>query len=57
MNVSTQQWDKNVCKFYKIPMNILPRIRSNSEIYGYIIEGPLNNIPIAGVSFFKFITN
>ncbi|XP_023306037.2 glycerol kinase [Lucilia cuprina] len=49
MNVNTMQWDKNVCKFYKIPMNILPRIRTNSEIYGYIIEGPLNNIPIASV--------
>ncbi|XP_075168775.1 glycerol kinase [Haematobia irritans] len=47
MNVHTLQWDKKLCDFYRIPMNILPRIRSNSEIYGYVIEGPLNNLPIA----------
>lgn len=47
MNVNTLQWDKTICDFYRIPMHILPRIRSNSEIFGYIIEGPLNSIPIA----------
>ncbi|XP_073814057.1 glycerol kinase 3 [Musca autumnalis] len=47
MNIQTMEWDKKLCDFYRIPMQILPRIRSNSEIYGYIIEGPLNNIPIA----------
>ena len=50
MNISSMEWDAKLCKFYNIPMQILPRIRSNSELYGYIVEGPLNNIPIAGVS-------
>ncbi|XP_005178451.1 glycerol kinase [Musca domestica] len=47
MNIHTMQWDKQLCNFYKIPMQILPQIRSNSEIFGYVIEGPLNNTPIA----------
>uniref|UniRef100_A0A0P4W7J1 Probable glycerol kinase n=1 Tax=Scylla olivacea TaxID=85551 RepID=A0A0P4W7J1_SCYOL len=49
MNISTLQWDANLCKFFKIPMSILPEIRSSSEIYGYITKGPLLGIPISGV--------
>lgn len=49
MNVGTQQWDPKLCKFFQLPMNILPRIRSNSEIFGYIVEGPLLGVPIAGI--------
>ncbi|KAH8279275.1 hypothetical protein KR026_005388 [Drosophila bipectinata] len=49
MNLSTEQWDPKLCQFFKLPMNILPRIRSNSEIFGYVLEGPLLGIPIAGV--------
>ncbi|XP_067627203.1 glycerol kinase 3 [Eurosta solidaginis] len=48
MNVHTLQWDTKLCKFFRIPMQILPRIRSNSEIYGYVIGGVLNGLPIAG---------
>ncbi|MPC32105.1 Glycerol kinase [Portunus trituberculatus] len=33
----------------KIPMSVLPEIRSSSEIYGYITEGPLLGIPISGI--------
>lgn len=50
MDLETLQWDKRLCNFFKIPMNILPKIRSNSEIYGYIkINGSniLEGIPIA----------
>ncbi|XP_045132251.1 glycerol kinase-like [Portunus trituberculatus] len=49
MNISTLEWDANLCKFFKIPMSVLPEIRSSSEIYGYITEGPLLGIPISGV--------
>ncbi|XP_023164928.1 glycerol kinase [Drosophila hydei] len=49
MNVATQQWDIKLCKFFKLPMSILPRIRSNSEIFGYILQGALMGVPIAGV--------
>ncbi|BFG03449.1 glycerol kinase [Drosophila madeirensis] len=49
MNLSSQQWDAKLCQFFKLPINILPRIRSNSEIYGYVLDGPLLGVPIAGV--------
>ncbi|EDW73797.1 uncharacterized protein Dwil_GK19496 [Drosophila willistoni] len=49
MNLTSQQWDAKLCKFFKLPIDILPRIRSNSEIYGYVLEGPLLGVPIAGV--------
>jgi len=49
MNLSTQQWDPKLCQFFRLPINILPRIRSNSEIFGYVLDGPLLGIPIAGM--------
>ncbi|XP_069164684.1 glycerol kinase isoform X2 [Procambarus clarkii] len=49
MNIATLQWDANLCKFFNIPMSILPEIRSSSEIYGYITKGPLLGVPISGV--------
>lgn len=58
MNLEELQWDARLCNFFKIPQDILPQIRSCSEIYGYISEGPLRGIPIASVSMgwcsFKF---
>ncbi|KAL9920741.1 glycerol kinase 3 [Glossina fuscipes fuscipes] len=48
MNIRTLQWDKRLCEFYRIPLSILPRIHSNSEVFGYVIGGPLDGIPIAG---------
>jgi glycerol kinase len=48
MNLETLQWDKRLCKFFNIPQDILPKIRSNSEIFGYIkIDGKMDGIPIA----------
>lgn len=52
MNLADLQWDARLCHFFKIPKEILPQIRSCSEIYGYISEGPLRGIPIASVSRF-----
>lgn len=36
-------------RFFKIPMSVLPEIRSSSEVYGYITQGPLLGVPISGV--------
>ncbi|XP_055526379.1 glycerol kinase [Wyeomyia smithii] len=47
MNLETLQWDQRLCHFFKIPLTILPEIRSCSEIFGYISEGSLSGIPIA----------
>lgn len=48
MNIRTLEWDAKLCRFFRISMDILPRIRSNSEVYGFVIGGPLNGLPIAG---------
>ncbi|EGC34771.1 hypothetical protein DICPUDRAFT_34436 [Dictyostelium purpureum] len=49
MNLETLKWDKSLCDFLEVPIEILPEIHSSSEVYGYVKEGPLEGIPIAGV--------
>ncbi|XP_025831474.1 glycerol kinase-like isoform X2 [Agrilus planipennis] len=48
MNLKTLAWDEQLCKIFKIPMHILPEIRSCSEIYGYLTESFLKGVPISG---------
>ncbi|XP_008838460.1 glycerol kinase-like [Nannospalax galili] len=47
-NIHSLQWDGELCKFFGIPMSILPRIRSSSEIYGLMKTGALEGVPISG---------
>lgn len=49
MNISVQKWDPRLCDFFKIPMQILPTIKSNAEIYGYVNAGLLSEVPIASL--------
>lgn len=49
MNISTLKWDSKLLDFFKIPFEILPQIRSSSEIYGHIHDGVLRGVPISGV--------
>lgn len=49
MNIVTLQWDPTLLSFFKIPVEILPEIRSSSEIYGYIHDELLQGVPISGV--------
>ncbi|KAM9992808.1 hypothetical protein ACTFIY_010247 [Dictyostelium cf. discoideum] len=59
MNLKTLSWDKELCDFLEIPMEILPNIHSSSEIYGHVEvatdeqqqqqQHPLHGIPIAGI--------
>ncbi|UYV70123.1 GK, partial [Cordylochernes scorpioides] len=48
MNLQTLSWDPELCNFFKVPLNILPDIKSSSEVYGTIQEGPLKGICISG---------
>lgn len=50
MNLETLKWDVKLCAFFRIPAKILPDIRSCSEVYGFVHDGPLQGVPIAGVS-------
>lgn len=49
MNLETLKWDHKLCAFFRIPPKILPDIRSCSEVYGFVHDGPLQGVPIAGV--------
>ena len=50
-NIDTLQWDDELLTLFDIPKNVLPAIKSSSEIYGYT-SGNFSNvkIPIAGIS-------
>ncbi len=50
-NIQTLRWDDELLNLFDIPKNILPEIRSSSEIYGYannVISDA--RIPIAGIA-------
>ncbi len=50
-NIHTLQWDGELEKIFDVPGNMLPQIRSSSEVYGTtqnILTA--HNIPIAGVA-------
>lgn len=47
MNLDTLQWDENLLNLLDIPMKILPRIASSSEVYGFA-SIPLHGVPVAG---------
>lgn len=51
MNLETLQWDGELEKIFDIPGNMLPQIRSSSEVYG-TTQNILTsrNIPIAGIA-------
>ena len=50
-NIHTQQWDDELLKLFGVPLNILPEVRSSSEVYGET-SGQLlaAKIPIAGIA-------
>ncbi|MCF0043569.1 glycerol kinase GlpK [Dyadobacter fanqingshengii] len=48
MNLKTLQWDKEMLAAYDIPENMLPAIKSSSEIYGYVNNEILPGVPVAG---------
>lgn len=48
-------WDSTMCRRLGIPMQMLPRVVSNSEIYGYVISGIpgiqiLEGVPVCGAA-------
>ncbi len=49
MNLKTLQWDEELLRAFSIPRQILPEIRSSSEVYGHVAQGPLSGVPVAGI--------
>ncbi|KAK6915086.1 Carbohydrate kinase, FGGY, C-terminal [Dillenia turbinata] len=49
MNLKTLEWDTSTLETLGIPIEILPKIVSNSEVIGDIAKGwPITGVPIAG---------
>lgn len=50
-NLRTGDWDDELLRLLRIPREVLPTIRSNSEVYGEVSTIPaLRGVPIAGVA-------
>jgi glycerol kinase len=51
MNIETLAWDLELLEIFKIPLAVLPEIKSSSEVYGQTsLDGPFGaQIPIAGI--------
>lgn len=50
-NIHSLQWDDELLQLLNIPANVLPEVRSSSEVYGYtqsILTAA--NIPVAGIA-------
>lgn len=52
MNLKTLKWDPELLKLFGVPQNILPQIRSCSEVYGTTkdVTGLPDGIPVAGMA-------
>ena len=50
-NIHTGAWDQELLDLFRIPLSIMPEVRSSSEVYAEVtgIAG-LNGIPIAGIA-------
>jgi len=49
MNIATLSCDRELLSNFGIPEQILPRIRSSSEVFGAVSCGALGDVPIAGI--------
>ncbi len=50
-NIHSLQWDEELLHIFGVPANILPTVRSSSEVYGYTQNVlTASNIPIAGIA-------
>lgn len=47
LNIHTCEWDDELLQLFDIPRNVLPEVRSSSEIYG---ATQLAGIPLAGIA-------
>ena len=49
MDLRTLEWDDELLAAFEVPRALLPEIRSSSEVYGTVADGPLAGVPIAGI--------
>jgi glycerol kinase len=50
-NIHTSRWDERLLKLFHIPANLLPEVRTSSEVYSEVSTSlGLQKVPIAGVA-------
>jgi glycerol kinase len=49
LNLKTLDWDEELLSAFDIPREILPRVRSSSEVYGEAVLPEIAGVPIAGI--------
>lgn len=49
-NLQTLEWDEQLLNILDIPANMLPDVRSNSEVFGYASAIGMSDVPIAGMA-------
>jgi glycerol kinase len=49
MDLKTLEWDAELLRAFGIPRQVLPEIRSSSEVYGHVAQGPLKGVAVAGI--------
>jgi glycerol kinase len=49
-NIHTLCWDSELLSLFNIPLNILPEVRSSSEVYTEALEGLSLQVPVAGIA-------
>ena len=48
MDLRARQWHAPTCDTLGVPLKCLPQIRSNAEVYGAIVGGPLDGVALSG---------
>ncbi len=50
-NINTLTWDQELLSLFGIPENMLPEVKSSSEVYGHTASGIFSEpVPIAGIA-------
>ncbi len=49
MNLETLDWDDELLAAIGVPRQMLPEIRSSSEVYGNVKGGALEGVPVSGI--------
>lgn len=48
MDIHSCSWHEPFLQYFGADMRLLPKIHSNSEVYGLVQIGPLKDVPISG---------
>jgi glycerol kinase len=51
-NIHTANWDEELCRFFEVPVGLLPQVKASRDDFGQIAELPFlpAGLPIAGVA-------